>query len=254
MSVSRPGPSSRRGSGPQGRRRLSFLIAATMLVSSCEQVKQITGMENCDDPALTSPQRQLCKDSTSFNQTVAGGAILGGLIGAGTGALACAVAQTKTNPLACGAVGLGVGLFAGGVAGYAVAKRQEAAKTQKRAIDGVTNDLRAQNTALRAAVTNARNVANEDRQRLARINTATRNGQMTAEQAQSERARIADDSGRLQKVIDHLQEQQQNFEGAGHQLNESSADYNRQLADMRSQIATLKQQKETLDRAISASG
>jgi hypothetical protein len=231
-----------------------LVVAALLLLASCQQMREVTGTENCDDPSLTPSEQQLCKDNSSFNKTVAGGAILGGLIGAGTGALACVAAHTSTNPLVCGAIGMGAGLFAGGVAGYVVAKKQQGAKDQKRAIDGVTDDLRQQNQSLRAAVATARNVAREDRQKLAKIDSATRSGQMSADEARAERERVAADSRHLDGIISHLEQQQQNFEGAGQQLNQSSSDYNREIVDMRSQIAALKQQKETLDRAISATG
>ena len=118
----------------------------------------------------------------------------------------------------------------------------------------LTSDVRKQNEALRTEVNAARTVAAEDQKKLARINAATRSGEMTAEQAQSERARIADDSKHLETIIQHLETQQGNYQSAGQQLNQTSADYTRQLADMKGQIDIMKRQKETLDRAISASG
>lgn len=213
----------------------------------------MTGSENCTDPSLTPSQQALCKDDAAYNRTIAGGALLGGATGAAGGALACAISG-KANPLVCGAVGLGVGLFAGGVAGYVVAKKQQASTDKRRAIEAVTDDVRQQNQSLRNEVNAARTVAAEDQKKLARIDAATRNGQMTAEQAQSERARIADDSKHLATIIQHLEEQQGNYQSAGEQLNQSSSDYTQQLADMRGQIDIMKRQKETLDRAISASG
>src|SRR3978361_1228981 len=95
-----------------GRPMARILLAAPVLLTSCQQMREITGTENCDDPSLSHSQQKLCKDNASFHQTIAGGSILGGLGGAGTAALACAAAHTKTNPLACGAAGMVVGLFA----------------------------------------------------------------------------------------------------------------------------------------------
>jgi hypothetical protein len=229
------------------------IATLAIMLGSCEQVKQLTGAENCDDPSLTPSQRLLCKDNASYNKTIVGGALLGGGAGAAGGALGCAISG-KANPLVCGAVGLGIGLFAGGVTGYLVAKKQQATSDKRRAIDVVTDDVREQNRLLRTEVGAARTVATEDQKKLARIDAATRNGQMTAEQAQAERARIAADSKHLATIIGHLHEQQQNFENAGQQLNQPSGDFNRQLADLRSQIEIVKHQKDTLDRAMSASG
>jgi hypothetical protein len=231
-----------------------IILASVFMLTCCEQMRQITGAEKCDDPAMSSAERQLCSDSTSFNQTVAGGAVIGTVAGAVVGTVACAAAHSKTNPLACGAIGAGVGLFAGGISGYVVAKRQQAAKDQTRAIDGVTSDLKQQNDALRREISTARSVAVEDRQKLTHMKTAIKNGQMSSEQAAAERERISADSRHLQTVIENLEQQQQNFEGAGAELKESSPGYRSQVAELKSQIATLKQQKETLDRAISVSG
>ena len=233
-------------------RSVWFVVASAVLLNSCEQIKQITGKESCTDPSLSPSQQQLCKDDSAYTQTIAGGAALGAVIGAAGGAIGCAISH-KANPLVCGAVGLGVGLFAGGVAGYVVAKKQEATTNNRRAIDVVTDDVRQQNKSLRTEVNAARTVALEDQQKLSRIKTATRNGQMTADQAQAERSRIANDSKHMATIISHLEEQQNNFQNAGQQLNQPSGDYNRQLADMRGQIDTLKHQKDTLDRAMSAS-
>jgi hypothetical protein len=234
-------------------RPIHFVLASTILLGACTQIKQITGTENCTDPSLSPSQQELCKDDAAYNRTIAGGALLGGAVGAAGGALTCAITG-KANPLVCGAVGLGIGLFAGGVTGYVVAKQQQATTDKRRAIEGVTDDVRKQNEALRTEVNAARTVAAEDQKKLARINAATRSGEMTAEQAQSERARIADDSKHLETIIQHLETQQGNYQSAGQQLNQTSADYTRQLADMKGQIDIMKRQKETLDRAISASG
>nr|WP_294509954.1 hypothetical protein [uncultured Rhodopila sp.] len=239
----------------QRRSRLPiWIVAATsILLDSCQQVKDITGTENCAEPSMSPAQQQLCKDDATYHQTVAGGAAVGGAVGAGTGALACALSG-KANPLMCAAIGLGIGLFAGGVTGYIVAKKQQAAKDNKRAIDSVTDDVREQNNALRSQVAAARAVSIEDQKKLARINSATRAGQISAQEAEAQRASIASDRRHLDDMISHLEDRQKNFQSAGQQLEQPSTDYNRQLADMNQQIEVLKKQKDALDRAMSASG
>lgn len=211
------------------------------------------GTEDCNDPSMIPAQQQLCKDDATFNQTVAGGAIIGGLVGAGTGALACAVAH-KANPLVCAAVGLGAGLFVGGVAGYVVAKKQEAARSNIREIDAVTNDIRQQNQSIRGEINTAYQVTRHDQQRLVQINAEQRAGSLTASQASAERDRIQRDSSRLSDLIKRRQDQVDNFRSAGQQVNQSSRDYGRQLAEMQRNVAALQQQKAALDRAMQETG
>ena len=212
------------------------------------------GTENCDDPSMIPAQQRLCKDDATFNQTVAGGAIIGGLVGAGTGAVACMVAAKHTNPLVCAAIGLGAGLFVGGVAGYVVAKKQQAARDNIREIDAVTGDIRQQNQNLRGEISTAYQVARHDQQRLAQINAEQRAGSMSADQARAERDRIARDSSRLDDLIKRRQDQVNNFRSAGQQVNQSSGDYSRQLAEMQRNVAALRQQKDALDRAMQETG
>jgi hypothetical protein len=212
--------------------------------------KQVTGNEDCDDPALISAQRQICKEDATFNQTVAGGVAVGAVSGAALGALACALAGK--NPLACAAIGAGAGAVAGGVGGYAVAKQQEASRQNVRAIDSVTEDIRKQNEDLQSQVVAARQVVANGQQKLSSVRAGVRAGTLTAEQASAERARIGRDSQRLGDIVQHLQEQEKQYVQAGQQVGGNSADYSSQLAEMRHNILILQQQKDALDRAMAA--
>jgi hypothetical protein len=225
-------------------------LAGLLLLTSCSQLKQVTGSDNCDDPAMISAERQLCKQNATFNKTVAGGAIIGGLGGAAAGAVGCAIAGK--NPLICAAIGGAAGLFVGGVAGYVIAKKQESARNNVRAIDSVTADVVKQNQDLQSEVIAARQVAAHGQQKLASIRSAERSGAMTAEQASSERARIAQDTERLSNIIGHLQAQVKDFQDAGQQVGQSSRDFNRQIAEMQRNVMLLQQQKNVLERAMAA--
>jgi outer membrane murein-binding lipoprotein Lpp len=227
-----------------------MMLAAAMLLVGCTQVRQVTGTEDCDDPSLISAQRQLCHQNATFNQTVAGGAVVGALGGAAVGALACGIAGK--NPLACAAIGGAAGLFAGGVTGYVVAKKQEAAHENVREIDSVTADLRKQNEDLQSDVIAARQVAAHGQQKLASIKAAVRSGTISADQARVERAKIGQDSEHLANIISHLQEQEKNFQEASQQVGQSSPDYTHQLAEMKRNVRVLEQQKDALDRAMAA--
>jgi chromosome segregation ATPase len=158
------------------------------------------------------------------------------------------------NPLMCAAGGLGVGLFAGGVTGYLVAKKQQAARDNIRAIDSITADIRQQNQSIRGELANAQQVSGNGQQRLAKINAETRAGSINADQAKIERQRIEQDSAKLEDLIRQRQKEVDNFRGAGQQLNESSRDYTHELAEMQRNVAALRQQKDALDRAIQESG
>jgi outer membrane murein-binding lipoprotein Lpp len=242
----------RRDTTPKGRALLSAFLAFAVL-NGCTQVKQIMGTENCDDPAMIPAQKTLCKDDATFNQTVAGGAIIGGLVGAGTGAVACAMAK-GANPLTCAAVGLGVGLFAGGVTGYVVAKKQQAAHDKIREIDGVTADIRQQNRNIRGELSAAQQVTYHARQSLAKISAQERAGSISAAQARAERERFERDSAHLDDLIKERQKEADNFRGAGQQINQNSRDYGRELAEMQRNVEALRQQKAALDHAIQETG
>jgi hypothetical protein len=236
------------------RTAISALVASSIMLSGCAQIEQMTtGSDSCNDPKLSGSQRQLCQDDATFNKTVAGGAILGTLTGAATGLAGCAVAGSK-NLAACTAIGAGAGLFAGGVAGYVVAKKQEAAKKNIRAIDSVTADLRQQNAALRTDVNAARDVSTQGQRKLAQLKAEQASGQISASQAEAERDRIKQDNKRLGDLVDHMQEREDNFRSAGQQVNQSSADYQHQLSEMQTNINQLKQQKAALEQAMEQSG
>ncbi len=207
----------------------------------------MTGTENCDDPALTPSQQLLCHDDKKFHQTIVGGAVIGTLVGAAGGAATCALSGRK-NILLCAGIGAGVGLFAGGVAGYVVAKQQAAATSHVRAIDGVTDDIRAENIALQKEVDAAQDVSTQDQAKLAQINAAVASGQLSADAARSQRSIIAQDSAHIQTIIDHLQQQQKNFAEAGQKINQPSRSYTKQMNELQDQIATLTQQKAALRR------
>jgi chromosome segregation ATPase len=184
---------------------------------------------------------------------VEGGAILGGLVGAGTAAIACVVIK-GANPLMCAAGGLGVGLFAGGVTGYVVAKKQQAAREQIREIDGVTADIRQQNQSIRGELANAQRISGNGQKRLAEINAAARAGTINADQARTERQQIEQDSTKLEALINQRQKEVDNFRGAGQELNENSRGYSHELAEMQRNVTALRQQKDALDHAIQESG
>ncbi|MBS0318470.1 MAG: hypothetical protein JSR49_15240 [Proteobacteria bacterium] len=244
------------GSGKGGRRALrgvAAAVAAAVLLNGCAQMQTATGTQSCNDPSMTPAQRQLCLDSATYHQTVAGGAALGGLAGAGAGALACAASRSHVNPLLCAAIGLGVGALAGGATGYAVAEKQQSARQNIRSLDAVTADIRQQNDTLRSQVAAAQTVTAEDRQKLAAIAAATRSGQITLDQANAARATIAADNRRLSDIIAQLEDKQRQYISAGQDLNQTSPDYTAQLVQLQGQINVLKQQKAALDRAMAAS-
>jgi len=241
------------GHRPAHRARIrGTLIALSILLAGCAQVQHMTGSDNCDDPSLSPSRQLLCKDDKTFNKTVVGDALIGGLVGGVTGIAACAAAG-KSNLLACGAIGTGVGLFAGGVGGYLVAKKEQAGKENVRAIDAVTDDIRKENVSLTAQVNAAQETLTEDQAALASIRSQVQSGELTADQARAKRAAIAADSAHLAGIIHHEQEQEKNFVDSGKQLNQTTRSYTRQLNDLHDQIASLTAQKDALDQAMSAS-
>ncbi len=225
-----------------------FLLLLPGLLGGCTTARQAAGMEDCDEPGMTSPERQICKSDTKYTQTVVGGTLMGIGGGAALGALSCAIAGK--NPLLCAGIGAVAGGVLGGAAGAGIADRQQASTQRVAATDSVTDQIRKQNEDLQSQVVAARQVVASGQQKLANLNAAVRAGTMTAEQANAERARVARDSQHLGSLVQHLQEQQQQYVQAGEGVH--SSDYSRELQEMQRSITVLQQQKDALDRAITA--
>ncbi len=227
------------------------LILAAGLLSGCEQVQSMTTGNSCTDSSMNHAERQICHDNTTFNNTVAGGAVVGAVGGAALGALACGL--SGRSPLACAALGGVAGGVAGGVGGYLVAKKQEANTSHERAIDAITADIEHNNQILRTDISSADEMVSDSQQQLATITAQTRSGQLSADQADARRAHIAQDAKNLDGLVNQMQENETKLSRAAQQSGQTSPRYDAQISTMREQIAALQQQRNALNAALSTS-
>ncbi len=125
---------------PQSKHnRKPLLIVSFCLLSGCSALN----VHNDDKSDICYTWRSQLRDSEHYyTQSVVEGAVIGGLIGAGTGALGALIGGGNVGTGAL--IGGGVGAVAGGVGGYYNAKQKDIADEQALAAS-VRNDILAAN-------------------------------------------------------------------------------------------------------------
>jgi outer membrane lipoprotein SlyB len=125
---------------PQSKHsRKPLLIVSFCLLSGCSAFN----VHNDDKSDICYTWRSQLRDSEHYyTQSVVEGAVIGGLIGAGTGALGALIGGGNVGTGAL--IGGGVGAVAGGVGGYYNAKQKDIADEQALAAS-VRNDILAAN-------------------------------------------------------------------------------------------------------------
>ena len=121
----------------QGRNRL--LIASFCLLSGCSSLS--VHQDDKNDICYTW-RSQLRQSEHYYAQSIVEGAVVGGLVGAGTGALGALIGGGNVGTGAL--IGGGVGAVAGGVGGYYLAKQKDIADQQALAAS-VRSDILAAN-------------------------------------------------------------------------------------------------------------
>lgn len=240
--------------------RVLATVAVAVLVASCNAPPNpggggggtVFGGNGCEAPGMSPAESNLCHDNETFRDTVVGGAIVGGISGAALGAGACALSGNRDIGK-CAAIGGGVGVVGGALGGYLVAKQQQANTEHRRQIDAVTEDVQKQNATLRDEIASARQVVDASRARLQTLDADQRAGRISADDARAEREKVNRDITNLTDLIGKIEAQEKNFEQAGQQSGQRSADYTREIAEMKRNITTLTQQRDALNAALSSS-
>ena len=110
---------------PSKHNRKPLLIVSFCLLSGCSALN----VHNDDKGDICYTWRSQLRDSEHYyTQSVVEGAVIGGLIGAGTGALGALIGGGNVGTGAL--IGGGVGAVAGGVGGYYNAKQKDIADEQ----------------------------------------------------------------------------------------------------------------------------
>ncbi|MBX6374448.1 MAG: hypothetical protein IRZ13_09440 [Acetobacteraceae bacterium] len=174
---------------PRLRRPVAALTAASLILAACTTREQRIGYDDGSDACY---QRRVQLDSTGnfFAEDIirgavigaAGGAILGGLIAAATGARGSNVAA-----------GAGIGALAGGAAGAMggyLAARQRQARDQAELTSLIGNDLARENAELERAQLAFDLLMDCRFQQAAAVREAHRRGALTTPAAQAQLARL----------------------------------------------------------------
>jgi len=244
--------------GNRGRWSLALSLSLCMLVSACAttggpQPGQMgaataTSADDCtqDNPMLTAAELAMCQDAQEaslFNETVAGGALLGVLGGAALGALAGILSGGDEKAMMQGALlGSAVGGIMGGVDGYVTGKAQQTGNNQVRMIDSMTADVAKDNANLMALVESSSKVLADSRIRLAKVTADQKAKRATLEQVAEEKARVEANRDRLQAWLDAAKEKRDHYVEASAQMrsqNVSTAELDAKIAQMDRQVAQL---------------
>lgn len=241
-------------------RSAALVLAASLAVSGCATSGGGTNTAGGDDycnpnnPRLTPAERQMCADAaTTFNETVAGGAITGALAGAAIGALAGLMTGNSRDVARGALIGAAAGGIAGGVDGYITAKAQETGNNRTMMLNSMTTDVEQQNEKLKKLVASSRRVLEDSQQRYAKLNADQKAGRATAEQVAGERQRIEGNRDRLVSWLGKAKEERDKYVQASAQMRQqgnSTATLDRQIKDMNTQIAQLESNISGMNSAM----
>lgn len=199
---------------------------------------------------LTPEERALREEADVFNETVFGGAATGAAI---LGGLCVLSGLLNNQNLSRCLVAAGVGAAFGALDGYLVAKRQEASRKGVREIDLVTQDVEKDNQTIEQVNARAREVRDQNIDRIRDAEEKRRNQQISAEQLAQERERLRDNIDFLQETITKLEKRRDQYEDAARELgSEGKGDTDElhaRIDEQTRRIEALKKMKEDLERA-----
>lgn len=235
----------------RGTRSLALSLSLCMLVSACAMTGNSATTISADDctqenPMLTAAELAMCQDAEDaslFNETVAGGAMLGALGGAALGALVGILSGGDGKSAMNGAmIGAAAGGIMGGVDGYVTGKAQQTGNNQVRMIDSMTADVAKDNAKLKSLVDSSRRVLADSRVRLAKVSADQKAKRATLEQVEEEKARVEANRDRLQAWLDAAKEKRDGYVEASAKMrgqNVSTAELDAKIAQMDRQVAQL---------------
>jgi hypothetical protein len=230
--------------------RYSCLAVAVLFLGGC-------ATHSYTEASMTSDERLLREQSDDFVQeNMFGGAATGAIFGCILGAVlgASLGSSGKDAAIGCGA-GAGAGALIGGVDGYMQAKEAQYQANQVAMAQSVAADVRAQNQELQRAVDTAQRVVDNDRQRLAQLQSQVAAKQMTLEQARAEADVIRDNSAQIADILAAAREKRDNFIQARNDLATSDTyELDQEIDQLNHEIAKLEQQLASINTSLDLTG
>ncbi|KXU35740.1 hypothetical protein AXE65_06070 [Ventosimonas gracilis] len=173
-----------------------------------------------------------------------------GLQACGAGALAGALACQLGNPgdktrcmLAAAAVGCGVGM---GANYYLDHQRAQYANTEER-LDAAIADVRKDNQQLQSLTATARQVINDDRQKIKKIKEDIAKNQVQREQAQQQLAQIDANTAYLKKTLAEVKSREQEWQKIAAAEQQTSGT---RIDLLNAEISRMQQQRSQLESEI----
>jgi hypothetical protein len=223
-----------------------MLVAAPLAGCAGDEVS-VPGLSSGDEE-LTPAQAEMRERADTFNQTVFEGALIGGAIGALSGALFSDGDDRLEGALIGGAVG-GV---AGGLAGAYVANKQEQYADQEAVLDSMIADVRTKNTEAEALILAMEEVLAEDTRKLASLNAQLDDGQISQASYKEQLAVIEDDKATMKEAADNAGVELANFKEARTIYQEDNEGL--ETTELDSEIAALEGRISTMNRIVTDLG
>lgn len=170
------------------------------------------GSATSADYPMTSAEKQLAEDNQIYNETIFGGLV-------------------------------------GGLDGYMVAKKQEAARAKVREIQLVTRDVEAENDRIAKSIANMDLVIGQTRTSLEQGRKDFKNGKINAVQAKKTEDRAKRNLTAVDGLISGMETRNKEYTDVSKQLKaqgENTAQLDKQIADARTQIERKKKERDLL--------
>ena len=214
--------------------RVLAVSMAMMLVTACAT----TGNEN-----LSPAEKKMREQASTFNQTMAEGALVGCLAGTIIGILASNRHQGKGAAMGCAA-----GAAVGGATGYAVASQQESYANEEERLNAKIDDVKADNQRLAGLIGSSRQVIASDKATIAALDKKLAEGKITADTAKQEIAKVDNNIKYLTQTVANLKKRQEEYQTARDESAQSAGKIATKAMD--AEISTLKTQIATLEKDL----
>ncbi len=221
------------------RMKLAFralaLSMAMVLVTACATTE--------DQQNLTPAEKKMREQASTFNQTMAEGALVGCIAGGILGILASNRHQGNGAAIGCAA-----GAAVGGAAGYAVASQQESYANEEERLNAKIDEVKADNQRLAGLIDSSRQVIASDKATIVALDKKLAAGKITADAAKLEIAKVDNNIKYLTQTVANLKKRQEEYQTARDESAKTAGKTATKAMD--AEISTLKTQIATLEKDL----
>jgi C4-dicarboxylate-specific signal transduction histidine kinase len=221
---------------------IAVALSASLFLSAC----QTTSTTNANGEPLTPAEIRMREQASTYNSTIAEGALAGCVAG---GLLGLLVGGKRG--VANAAIGCAVGGALGAGAGAYVADKQETYANREQQIAAMTADVQADNERLEALIESTRQVIAQDTARIKQTEQQLAAGKITMEQAKAKMASVDANKEYLDQTIAGLNDRRKTYQDAADQMANSGKSRDlrameKEIAQLEDQIAMLETERDSL--------